>query len=35
MCGRYYIDIAKDELSFVNNFTEIKYEQNITTIETR
>ena len=28
MCGRYYIDIAKDELSFVNNFTEIKYEQN-------
>ena len=28
MCGRYNIDIAKDELSFVNNFTEIEYEQN-------
>ena len=28
MCGRYYIDIAKDELSFVNNFAEIKYEKN-------
>ena len=28
MCGRYYIDIAKDELSFVNNFSEIEYEQN-------
>ena len=28
MCGRYYIDIAKDELSFVNNFSEVKYEQN-------
>ena len=28
MCGRYYIDLAKDELSFVNNFTEIEYEQN-------
>ena len=28
MCGRYYIDIAKEELSFVNNFSEIKYEQN-------
>ena len=28
MCGRYYIDIAKDELSFVNNFSKIKYEQN-------
>ena len=28
MCGRYYIDIAKDELSYVNNFSEIEYEQN-------
>ena len=28
MCGRYYIDIAKDELSFVNNFSEIEYKQN-------
>ena len=28
MCGRYYIDIANDELSFVNNFSEIEYEQN-------
>ena len=28
MCGRYNIDIAKDELSFVNNFSEIEYEQN-------
>mgnify|MGYP001247541999 FL=1 len=28
MCGRYYIDIGKDELSFVNNISEIKYEQN-------
>ena len=28
MCGRYYIDIAKDELSFVNNFSEVEYEQN-------
>jgi len=28
MCGRYYIDLTKDELSFVNNFTEIEYEQN-------
>ena len=28
MCGRYYIDIAKDELSFVNNIAEIKYEKN-------
>ncbi len=28
MCGRYYIDIEKDELSFVNNFSEIEYEKN-------
>ena len=28
MCGRYYIDIAKNELSFVNNFSDIEYEQN-------
>jgi len=28
MCGRYYIDIAKDKLSFVNNFSEIEYAQN-------
>ena len=28
MCGRYYIDIQNDELSFVNNFTDFEYEQN-------
>ena len=28
MCGRYYIDISNDELSFVNNFSEIEYEKN-------
>ena len=28
MCGRYYIDIAKNDLSFVNNFAEVEYEQN-------
>ena len=28
MCGRYYVDVAKDELSFVNNFKEFEYEEN-------
>ena len=28
MCGRYYVDVSKDELSFVNNFSEFEYEQN-------
>ena len=28
MCGRYYIDIQNDELSFVNNFTDFEYEKN-------
>ena len=28
MCGRYYIDIENDELSFVNNYSEIEYKQN-------
>ena len=28
MCGRYYIDIANEELSFVKNFSDIVYEQN-------
>jgi len=28
MCGRYYVDVTKDELSFVNNFSEFEYEQN-------
>ena len=28
MCGRYYIDIAKDDVSFVNNFSDIEYEEN-------
>ena len=28
MCGRYYIDIANDEMSYVNNFSEFEYEQN-------
>ena len=28
MCGRYYIDIEKDELSFVDNFNEVEYDQN-------
>ena len=28
MCGRYYVDVAKDELSFVKNFKEFEYEEN-------
>ena len=28
MCGRYYIDIEKDELSFVDNFNGVEYDQN-------
>ena len=28
MCGRYYVDVSKDELSFVKNFSEFDYEQN-------
>ena len=28
MCGRYYVDVTKDELSFVDNFSEFEYEQN-------
>ena len=28
MCGRYYVDVSKDELSFVKNFSEFEYEQN-------
>ena len=28
MCGRYYINVAKDELSFVNNFKEFEYKEN-------
>ena len=28
MCGRYYVDISNDELSFVNNYKEFEYEQN-------
>ena len=28
MCGRYYIDISNDKLSFVSNINEIEYEKN-------
>tara|TARA_Y100001970_G_C14078116_1_gene773153 strand:- start:17 stop:661 length:645 start_codon:yes stop_codon:yes gene_type:complete len=28
MCGRYCVDISKDDLSFVNNINEIEYEKN-------
>ena len=28
MCGRYYINIAQDDLSFVKNITEIEYKEN-------
>jgi len=28
MCGRYYVDISNDELSFVNNYKEFEYEKN-------
>ncbi len=28
MCGRYYIDVSKEDLSFVDNFNEFEYEQN-------
>ena len=28
MCGRYYVDISNDELSFVSNYKEFEYEQN-------
>ena len=28
MCGRYYVDISNDKLSFVSNINEIKYEKN-------
>ena len=28
MCGRYYIDIEKDELSFVENSNEVEYDKN-------
>ena len=28
MCGRYYVDISNDKLSFVSNINEIEYEKN-------
>ena len=28
MCGRYYVDVSNENLSFVNNFKEFEYEQN-------
>ena len=28
MCGRYYVDISNEKLSFVSNFDEIEYEKN-------
>ena len=28
MCGRYYVDVTNDDLSFVDNFSEFEYEQN-------
>ena len=28
MCGRYYIDIEKDELSFVENSNKVEYDKN-------
>ena len=28
MCGRYYIDIEKDELSFVDNSNKVEYDKN-------
>ena len=28
MCGRYYVDVSKDDLSFVKNFSEFDYEEN-------
>ena len=28
MCGRYYVDIKKDDLSFVSNVNEFEYDQN-------
>ena len=28
MCGRYYVDVKNDYLSFINNFDEFKYDEN-------
>ena len=28
MCGRYYVDVKNDYLSFINNFDEYKYDEN-------
>ena len=28
MCGRYYVDVSNDDLSFLSNYGEIEYEQN-------